>query len=154
MKRTIEHYGASFLITLSVPVASHADRGAAAQTLAQEVNGLYNNGMISTPPEDYDDKADNSVIVTTNRKRLLKGCETKALALLEEDDDLRTFLKGHDGYVMANAAKELAPKLAVDFLRGFERVQSEYRRNRVETLAPHNIGDTHEGIGWNNETVS
>jgi hypothetical protein len=140
MKQTLEIYGASFNLAFTVQPGEQ-------ETLSRKVNEMYNFGIVCEPSEDYDPATDTHVILTTNLPRLRKAFKAKAETALASDAEFCQAIKGMPGYVFLNAAGELAPKLATEFLRSFERTPSYYRANRTETLAPLAIGEIQE-FGW------
>jgi len=142
MKKTIELYGASLMLAFT-----ETDT----EALKREIYGLYNSGIVCEPPDDYDPETDTHVIVTTNKGRLRKAFQAQAEIKLLRDADYRRSIKGKPGSVFLTDASALAPKLAVEFLKSFERVESVYSANygRQETMSPYKQGEIHD-FGFHN----
>ena len=131
MERTIERFGENLNLAFTLDANEPTD------ILTCTVYRLYNKGVLSSLPDDFSE-SDRHVIVTTTPERLRKAFVSMAETTLQGNAEFCRSIKGFPGFVFLNAAQELAPKLAGEFLRSFERVQT--RSNRAEVMSPYGQG--------------
>lgn len=140
MKSTIERYGALFNLSFTLDASEPTD------TLMRKAFGLYNSGIVNALPDDYSEKTDRHVMLTTTKARLLKAFKVEAIDQLLKDSTVPKPKRGN-GISQAEfvvRVETLAPHLAAEFLRSFEHTDSVYRSNREEVMSPYKQGEIHD----------
>lgn len=102
--KTKEKFGAAINLYLTAPAAE----------LVQEVNRLFNFGVISAVPESFEEGVDTHVMVQSDPQRFERGHVAMAVVECQRDKALCATYKGK-GEGFNAAAKELAGERMAEF---------------------------------------
>lgn len=142
MKRSISKYGACYILTLSLPRVDKTKRHTEAELakLAAEVNRLFNYGIVSNIPEDYDPKKDGNVSLLTDEARLTNGLIAMATNHLVKRK-LSLAFKGKKG---GGRFMELVHATARNLRERFEVEASHYNNPTTRAGGIFGVGEIHD----------
>lgn len=147
MKQTLEVFGAVFNLTFSLPTDMHDQQAVkeSAEKLKLHINRLYNYGIISNIPVTYDETKDTTVMVQTDRGRMLKGFIAMELTAMQADTELTKQFKGDGHAFLAEVNRRAEEKIA-----NFEQVDTVYNRSVGHEYSQGLI----ENLGWAQDRTS
>lgn len=143
MQMTRETFGA--VQNLTIVASPNADRKERAKELAIFINHLYNYGVISNLPDDYDPSNDVAIMVQSDERRMLKGFAAMEHVKMQADDKLRAQFKGKAGREFEAEAERRAQERIAEFVETdliYDRTPAHVYRN----------GEIHD-YGWTQFTA-